>query len=393
MESIVSQVENALIAFDKAEFDLALELLKPLVAQGNETAIFYLGKMYRYGLGVVRDYEKAHELWSKLPPEDIDAVASAREKYSYWHAVQFEETYSYWRAAQSGNAEKMERFANLLRGIDDRECEDQELDHEEALHYLRLAADAGSRSAQLQLVGGAGDFEDRFKWSSILAAEGPAWVKCALGLCYLYGPSEIKNIDLGLNLLKDAADNDDWDAQQRLAEFYEKGDFVPQDFSEQAKYLHKLANIGSKDKPNERTASARFKLAQMYEKGIGVEADLYTAADFYWEAGTDEAKTSLERLYKEQCDKQGPGSISSWCSRFARMDVKDACFDEGCWHLKQTNRDKYLSRAFHCFHKAALLGHENASEFRTMVLSKMDNREKRSIKDSLGIRPKNAFPF
>ena len=55
--------EDAKAAHNRGDYATALSLLRPLADQGNAQAQFYLGVMYKAGLGVVQDYKEAVRLY------------------------------------------------------------------------------------------------------------------------------------------------------------------------------------------------------------------------------------------------------------------------------------------------------------------------------------------
>ena len=65
--------QDALNAFDKNDYGRAFEILKPLAEQGDSNAQGSLGVLYRYGLGVTQDDNKAVK-WFRLSAEQGQAV-------------------------------------------------------------------------------------------------------------------------------------------------------------------------------------------------------------------------------------------------------------------------------------------------------------------------------
>ena len=55
--------EDAKAAHNRGDYATALSLLRPLADQGHAQAQFYLGVMYKAGLGVVQDYKEAVRLY------------------------------------------------------------------------------------------------------------------------------------------------------------------------------------------------------------------------------------------------------------------------------------------------------------------------------------------
>jgi len=63
---------DATDAYQKGNYAQAIELLRPLAAQGNVDAQFNLGSMYYQGKGVTQDYQEAVK-WYRLAAEQGDA--------------------------------------------------------------------------------------------------------------------------------------------------------------------------------------------------------------------------------------------------------------------------------------------------------------------------------
>lgn len=88
------------------------------------------------------------------------------------------------------------------------------------------------------------------------------------------------------------ADSGDVGAQRSLGHMYEKGQGVPQDYAEAAKWYRLAAEQGD--------VETQFKLGVMYDKGWGVLQDSAEAAKWYRLAadqGDAEAQFSLGEMY------------------------------------------------------------------------------------------------
>lgn len=72
-----TQLKHALETLGAMKYLEALKLLTPLADNGNPTAATKLAELYRYGLGVERDYTTARK-WFEIGAKgsDIDAIDS-----------------------------------------------------------------------------------------------------------------------------------------------------------------------------------------------------------------------------------------------------------------------------------------------------------------------------
>ena len=80
-----------------------------------------------------------------------------------------------------------------------------------------------------------------------------------LGCKYLYGIGMPKDIDIGIEYLRKAAEQGHSKAQYSLGVMYAQGEKVKQDFSKAAEWFSKAAEQGN--------GSAQLKLAYMYQYG------------------------------------------------------------------------------------------------------------------------------
>jgi len=71
-------LEGSVEAYNKGNYAQALELLRPLAAQGIATAQNNLGWMYDKGKGVTQDYQEAVK-WYRLAAEQ--GYAAAQQQY------------------------------------------------------------------------------------------------------------------------------------------------------------------------------------------------------------------------------------------------------------------------------------------------------------------------
>ena len=141
---------DAKAAYHKGDYAQAIEIFRPLAAQGNPGAQAYLGLMYVSGEGVTQDYQEAVK-WSRLAAAQENAGAQFNLGWMYEHG----------------------------RGVTQ--------DHQEALKWYRLAAAQGDAPAQTNIGvmyhngdGVTRDYQEAVKWYRLAAARGHERAKEAL---------------------------------------------------------------------------------------------------------------------------------------------------------------------------------------------------------------------
>lgn len=199
--------------------------------------------------------------------------------------------------------------------------------------YLQKEADKGNLDAQYVLVVPNGNISiepDRFEQLRNIANKGHAEAMYRVGLVYLYGTKDIpcdqekariyltKSLQKGcaeartplaglLNSSESAEDQkkaillwekklneDSFSSNMALevAEAYAKGGLVAKDTAKAVKYWRLAAMDSSAD----RRQKACERLAECYQKGIGVNCDIDKAIQYYAQADSPRAMRQLEAL-------------------------------------------------------------------------------------------------
>ena len=73
--AVAGPFEDGVAAHDKGDYAAALRLWRPIAEQGDASAQYNLGQMYRNGQGVPQDYIQAH-MWFNLATAQNDANAA-----------------------------------------------------------------------------------------------------------------------------------------------------------------------------------------------------------------------------------------------------------------------------------------------------------------------------
>ncbi len=108
--------DEGLAAYERGNFETALEELLPLAEQGDAGALFILGLMYSKGEGVPHDYVEAMR-WYRLAAEQGHSAAqfNLADMYKYGKGVtqDYVQAYMWWSVAGANGFEE----ANIHRDI------------------------------------------------------------------------------------------------------------------------------------------------------------------------------------------------------------------------------------------------------------------------------------
>ncbi len=156
--------EKGVAAFEVGKYEDAIEQWEPLAEEGNVDALRNLAQMYRLGLGVQQDDEKAYELYRRAANLGSDqaqvniafqlltgkGVAQNRSKAAAWFA----------RAADAGNP-----LAQYNLGLMYEKGIGVERNDEFAMELYRVAASQGQRRAiaRLEALENAPEAEEETK--------------------------------------------------------------------------------------------------------------------------------------------------------------------------------------------------------------------------------------
>lgn len=142
----------------------------------------------------------------------------------------------------------------------------------------------------------SGDYKTAFQSWLPLAQEGDADAEFGIGMLYERGEGVPPDLAEAARWYLKAAQQDHALAQTSLASMYERGRGVAQSFREAAKWYRRAAELGN--------AQAQFNLGSAYEYGLGVPTDFGQAMAWYEAAarqGYSRAMAKLAEL-REQGD-------------------------------------------------------------------------------------------
>ena len=176
-------IDDAIDAQVRGDYVQALNILRPLAAQGDAWAPTFIGNMYRDGQGVTQNYQEALKWWRLAADQGTEGTAVAQynigELYHNGKGVakNYQEALKWFRlaAAQGSAAAQASIGVMYYRG------QGVTQDHKEAGKWFRLAAEQGYAEAQV-IIGvmydkGQGvtqDYASAHMWYNLASSAGQA---------------------------------------------------------------------------------------------------------------------------------------------------------------------------------------------------------------------------
>lgn len=315
---------DAEAAFARTDYPRVVEILTELADEGNPTAQFRLGAMYRDGLGTAADLDRSLHYFELAQttrfPGAADAlipiyVARARE------AGEPEAEISWFqRAADLGDASSLAVLGSYyLSGVG------VEADPQRAIdQYLIPAAEAGDVRAQTNLgfaytrgVGVAPDEAEAFRWYLAAAEGGLVRAQAAVGLMYETGRGTDVNLGEALRWYLNAVDEGIEGVSSRLGNLVASGQIEARSDAEAARWVLAAAETGNADalgwlenRAESGMGDAMAGLANLYETGTGVPQNPARARGFYIDAAN--AGIASAQLWLAQRYAAGDGVEQSY---------------------------------------------------------------------------------
>jgi TPR repeat protein/DNA-binding IscR family transcriptional regulator len=260
--------------------------------QGHADAQYNTACMYREGRGVSEDVVEAAK-WYRRAAEGGITDAQYMLGTFYLGGLGVAQDYTEaakWlrRAAEQGDA-----GAQFTLGVMYSQGQGVTEDKAEAVKWLRLASKQGNTYAQAALEGLASRGAD-----TTLPDDGKKELSSTQASFEAEMSGAISGIDIPL--LLETSEEGDASSQFMLGMMYARGERVPWDGAEAAKWLRRAADQG--------LASAQCSLALMYENGAlddrggGVAQDYTKAAEWYRRAAEQDdagSQFSLGRMYEK----------------------------------------------------------------------------------------------
>lgn len=267
--------------------------------KGDKYASYTVGRMYYRGVGVAQDFAKAASFFTKAAEENVP--------YADYTLAQMAET--------GQGMEKSAENASLLYKKALIEFMEQEKQQPDPLTEFRIA--------KIYLTG---------KGTEINPEEGAKWLEKAVG---------------GGNA----------QAEYELAMMCASGESIPKDEKKAVKLFEKaLAAFISSDKDNPN-AGQEYRIAQMFEKGLGTTVSYSEAIKWYSAAAENGHGHAAYRLGKFYADgisiPQDYNAALKWFHRAAELENKYAYFALGKAYFDGTGTVKDYSKSATWFQKAS----------------------------------------
>ncbi len=228
--------------FKAGNYGNAARLLRPLAEEGNSKAQLLLGTLLHDGLGVERDVAQGVSLIKRAADQGL---ATAKFQLAFVHLRRGEEDLGFQLLEQIANEGHV--FAQINLGLLYAPTMSDDPEHEKkSFDWLLKAAEAGDSFAMSQVAElyyyGVGvtfdgaeverDIVEAVRWSLAAADLNDPGGRYVLGLIYLYATKfdgTLNDLEKGVALFRQAAEQGHFRAQNRLASVYRHGNGVPKD--------------------------------------------------------------------------------------------------------------------------------------------------------------------
>lgn len=260
--------------------DEAISWLSKSAEKENASAQYDIAKIYSEGKYVDKDTEKAEQLYKQALKNFIkqdDTLPNVQTQY------------------------KIGCMYNNGLGT--------ELNEKEAIIWLTKAADNGHTQAQSALgkiYFANNDISQAIKYYTMAAQGNDQYSQYRLGILYLQ--DEFKDIPKSLNWLELSAIQGNPFAQYKLGSLYsgkcDNLSHLENTETSQMWYSKALNNFVTEDKETP-SPDTEYKIAQMYENGLGTAVDMDKAIEYYTLSAEKEntyAQYRLGTLYSGRCD-------------------------------------------------------------------------------------------
>ena len=176
------------------------------------------------------------------------------------------------------------------------------------------------------------DYEKAFEWFLKSAQEGNKFAQYSLANLYYYGNGVEKDLSQAFLWYRKSSEQGQPYAPYAVAQMYDKGEYVSQS-EETAQRYYKVALSGfleleSKDQADDNLF---YKIGVMYKNGLGTEADISKAIDYF--------------------------------KRSAEMNNKNGLYEYGNTLIQGKYIEADLNKGLECIEKAMKLKNSNAKRF------------------------------
>lgn len=267
-----AEYNKGVCLLEKKEYGEAYDVFVSAAEKGLAEAQCELGYMYAEGLGVTQDLEKS-EHWYRMAANQGDGSALVSLGFMYYDGTVVPKN----RLEAAKLWERALDIHPIPRGWDVWHVDVEFLlgdmylngdgvkqNYDEALRYLRRAANAGNAIAQNNLAymyaNGKGverDYEKAFEWGMKSAMQGNAQAQLSMAGAYKRGEGVERDYEKAFEWTEKAAMQGDAVAQNELGIAYELGEGVEQDYNKAIEWYQKAAAQGFQ--------IAQQNLARFYE--------------------------------------------------------------------------------------------------------------------------------
>ena len=330
---------KAIKSFNEKQYTAARKAFLSLTENSNGVAEYYIGKCYENGLDVEVDLVKANGWYEKAAKQGhVEAQFHLGYNYEQGHGVHNNYDLAmewYQKAAEQGFVDAQVNLGYLSY----------------RLHY----------------------YDDGLMWFQKAAEQGNAEAQYEVGNYYDDGILKEADYDKALEWYEKAAEQGYSKAQYELGYYFEKGLGVKKDFDKALEWYQKAAKQGYKlalEKCRKATvdgnvkaieslkkaaeqgyADAQFELGHIYEDGLGVEANLDQAIDWYQKAAELGNKEAFEKC--RMAAVEGNIKAIEWFKKAAEQGNVDAQYQLGFLYKHGIRVEKNIDKAIEWYKKAA----------------------------------------
>ena len=176
------------------------------------------------------------------------------------------------------------------------------------------------------------DYEKAFEWFLKSAQEGNKFAQYSLANLYYYGNGVEKDLSQAFLWYRKSSEQGQPYAPYAVAQMYDKGEYVSQSEETAQRYykvaLSGLLELESKDQADDNLF---YKIGVMYKNGLGTEADISKAIDYF--------------------------------KRSAEMNNKNGLYEYGKTLIQGKYIEADLNKGLECIEKAMKLKNSNAKRF------------------------------
>ena len=268
--------------FEAKQYKEALECFKKAASKNHADALFHVGKIYDFALGVEQDYRLAAEYYSKAVSFNSGKAANnLANMYKNGDGLEKDMKKAielYKKGIDGGSYVAMANLGDMYRLGEGVEQND-----EEAMKWYKKAADGGNAWSMNEIgnlyYNGNGveqNYEEAMKWYRKGAEAGDNDAIANVGYMYCYGKGVEQNDEEAMKWYKKAADSGNAWSMNEIGDLYYNGNGVDANYTEAVNWYKKASE--------QQNSSAFYNLGWCYEFGKGVSKDYSAALDNYKKA-------------------------------------------------------------------------------------------------------------